>query len=625
MRKKLLSLALALVLCLGLTVPAAAAVHATAVYSSELDCQFSEGLAPVREGSEWGYIDATGAMVIPCQFSSAKPFSGGLAQVSQGGMKGGTYGFIDTSGKMVVVMDTQKYEYGEFHDGLVSVKDKKTSKYGYIDKNGNLAVECKYSGYVSNRNFSCGRAMVYDSDLGFYGYIDAAGREVIPCQFSDAKPFVNGIAFVMVAKDVWKAIDVNGKMILPDANHVVKDDRLSGSSGRTLADTRPAGLVVADDFTFYDVNGKVVVPSGKYIQVGHWPYGPSSIHTLDGSYIAVRVEGGDYFDQDYWGLIDGSGREIIPCQYSHDAVYRIDSYGDGYFQTVTDVYGGSTDRWLYDSDGNLIMNLEELRSSYKFVGRAGNGRILVASDATGTVRYGYVDLTGKEVIPCKYKEAEPFANGIAIVRNFDYSYGLIDTEDNEILPCQYGSLHIEEDGKVVVATPKAKEGSGYTVYRIDNGMAAPSSPSTPAQPSGPSANPTNSKVLVNGKEVAFDAYTIDGSNYFKLRDLAYVLSGTEKQFEVGWDNASKTITLTSGQGYTANGSEMASKSAGSKAAAVSASKLLIDGKEVALTAYTIDGNNYFKLRDIGQAFDFGIGWDNASKTITIDTSAGYTA
>ena len=211
------------------------------------------------------------------------------------------------------------------------------------------------------------------------------------------------------------------------------------------------------------------------------------------------------------------------------------------------------------------------------------------------------------------------------MRNFDYSYGLIDTEDNEILPCQYGSLHIEEDGKVVVATPKAKEGSGYTVYRIDNGMAAPSSPSTPAPPAGPSANPTNSKVLVNGKETAFDAYTIDGSNYFKLRDLAYVLSGTEKQFEVGWDNASKTITLTSGQGYTANGSEMGAKSAGSKAAAVSASKLLIDGKEVALTAYTIDGNNYFKLRDIGQAFDFGIGWDNASKTITIDTSAGYTA
>ncbi|MDE7219846.1 MAG: copper amine oxidase N-terminal domain-containing protein, partial [Oscillospiraceae bacterium] len=145
------------------------------------------------------------------------------------------------------------------------------------------------------------------------------------------------------------------------------------------------------------------------------------------------------------------------------------------------------------------------------------------------------------------------------------------------------------------------------------------------QPSGVSAAPTASTVLVNGQSVAFDAYNIDGSNYFKLRDLAYVLNGTEKQFEVGWDNASKTITLTSGSAYTANASEMAAKGSGAQKATVSASKLLINGTEVSLTAYNIGGNNYFKLRDIGQTFDFGIGWDNASKTITIDTSTGYTA
>ncbi len=154
---------------------------------------------------------------------------------------------------------------------------------------------------------------------------------------------------------------------------------------------------------------------------------------------------------------------------------------------------------------------------------------------------------------------------------------------------------------------------------------APSTPAAPAAPTGLTVNPNSSTVLVNGKNVAFDAYTIEGSNYFKLRDLAYVLNGTEKQFEVGWDNASKTITLTSGQSYTAAGGEMSAKGTGAQSASVSASKLLIDGKEVALTAYTINGNNYFKLRDIGQAFDFGIGWDNATKTITIDTSAGYTA
>ena len=51
----------------------------------------------------------------------------------------------------------------------------------------------------------------------------------------------------------------------------------------------------------------------------------------------------------------------------------------------------------------------------------------------------------------------------------------------------------------------------------------------------------------------------------------------------------------------------------------------VDGKEVSLTAYNIGGANYFKLRDIGQTFDFGIGWDDATRTITIDTGTGYTS
>ena len=46
------------------------------------------------------------------------------------------------------------------------------------------------------------------------------------------------------------------------------------------------------------------------------------------------------------------------------------------------------------------------------------------------------------------------------------------------------------------------------------------------------AKPTESNVLVNGVSKSFDAYNINGSNYFKLRDLAYVLNGTEKQFEI---------------------------------------------------------------------------------------------
>jgi Leucine-rich repeat (LRR) protein len=139
------------------------------------------------------------------------------------------------------------------------------------------------------------------------------------------------------------------------------------------------------------------------------------------------------------------------------------------------------------------------------------------------------------------------------------------------------------------------------------------------------ATPTASTVLVNGKPVAFDAYNIDGNNYFKLRDLASALSGTERRFEVGWDGAANAITLTSGAAYTPVGGEMASKGAGDKTPVSTTSRITLDGKDVSFTAYNIDGNNYFKLRDIGAAFDFGVDWDGARNTVAIDTGKGYAA
>lgn len=139
------------------------------------------------------------------------------------------------------------------------------------------------------------------------------------------------------------------------------------------------------------------------------------------------------------------------------------------------------------------------------------------------------------------------------------------------------------------------------------------------------AKPTASKVLVNGKEIAFDAYEINGNNYFKLRDISSVLNGTSKQFEVSWDNEKQAINLLSSKAYTAVGGELAKGDGSNKAATSNTSKIYLDGKEISLTAYTINGNNYFKLRDLGQTFNFGVGWDGAANTVTIDTGAGYTA
>jgi len=137
------------------------------------------------------------------------------------------------------------------------------------------------------------------------------------------------------------------------------------------------------------------------------------------------------------------------------------------------------------------------------------------------------------------------------------------------------------------------------------------------------AKPTRSTVRVNGEALTFDAYNIGGSNYFKLRDLAFVLSGTAKQFEVAWDAGIQTIFLYSGYPYTPVGGEMAVPGTQNAPPVPTSARICLDGREVALTAYNIGGNNYFKLRDIGQALDFGVDWDAEGNTVLIDTSQGY--
>ena len=55
-------------------------------------------------------------------------------------------------------------------------------------------------------------------------------------------------------------------------------------------------------------------------------------------------------------------------------------------------------------------------------------------------------------------------------------------------------------------------------------------------------------------------------------------------------------------------------------AEVSRNRFIVNGEEKALSAYKIDGYNYFKLRDLGDALGFGVAWDGENKVVVIDTT-----
>ncbi len=140
----------------------------------------------------------------------------------------------------------------------------------------------------------------------------------------------------------------------------------------------------------------------------------------------------------------------------------------------------------------------------------------------------------------------------------------------------------------------------------------------PVVSSNVTAQYSASTVLVDGVEKGFESYLIDGSNYFKLRDIAEVVNGTDCQFSVAWDSEKSAITLFSSVPYVGSGS-ISEGDGVDKIATISNSVLYCDDVEQSLDAYTIEGNTYFKLRDLGTMLGFSVGWNGEQGVITIDT------
>ena len=46
-------------------------------------------------------------------------------------------------------------------------------------------------------------------------------------------------------------------------------------------------------------------------------------------------------------------------------------------------------------------------------------------------------------------------------------------------------------------------------------------------------------------------------------------------------------------------------------------RVLVNGEEVQVEGYLIDGHNYYKLRDVGEAVGFSVSWDEADRTVQI--------
>lgn len=178
----------------------------------------------------FGFRAPTGAWQISPQFSSAEPFSGGLAFVERPDRGAG---LIDLRGAMVTPNVVPAIWSGgptltvaRASEGLLAARDVQSNTVGFVDARGRWVIRPRFADAFEFRE---GLAAVRLTDGGKVGFIDRLGRLVIPARFGtrfrEPPVFAEGLAAVGVDDD-WPRtnldppgrlgyIDRRGRWVIP--------------------------------------------------------------------------------------------------------------------------------------------------------------------------------------------------------------------------------------------------------------------------------------------------------------------------------------------------------------------------------------------------------------------------
>lgn len=185
-------------------------------FNYEFCCDFSEGLAAVRQDGLYGFINKNGELIIPCQYTDLYNESGfcdGLVGVSIGGGINEKWGYIDKTGKIIIPFQEgltgAPFSYGlsvRFRGGVTyDLNFYKHDKHeipfemAFINKNGELASE--YFELNNIQGFRDGYCVITDK-TNRNGLINTGGELVIPCKYS---LIANGF------DDKYVTVGLNGK------------------------------------------------------------------------------------------------------------------------------------------------------------------------------------------------------------------------------------------------------------------------------------------------------------------------------------------------------------------------------------------------------------------------------
>lgn len=316
----------------------------------------------------------------------------------------------------------------------------KNDRLGFIDRQGREVIPPQFGTAADATRFREGAANV--GAAGGWGYIDASGKFIVEPKFWWTYPFSEGFACVLLPGEGagYGFIDRTGSLLIkglkiPSSFH----DGLApvavggkwGYLGTVMKMAIPAQFDFAHPFSegmaqveiggkwgYIDKAGRMVVQP-KYNIVMPFTDGLGRVkifYERRPLQDAIGVEGQTTYDVYVWGFVDKYGAEIISPK----------------FLEVTDFSEGHA--FAMANDGtNLFGIIDKSGSS---IHEPAFNEATAFSESLAAVRvgekWGYVDHTGRWVIPLSLAHAEPFWHGLARVAFDGGRWGYVDKEGSVV-------------------------------------------------------------------------------------------------------------------------------------------------------------------------------------------------
>jgi len=345
----------------------------------------------VRLKEKWGIIDSNGNIIVPIEFSDiehliSKRKTYFKTIVDKGKV---VFGLVNKKGEIVL---EPKYEFiDQFKGGFAKLKLKRKN-WKYVNRQMQVFPA---ESFIQTKNFNEKLAAV--KTRKGWGFIDEQGNQIIPCRYSDVGNFNEGLAkakihipakmFGMIkSKRVYALIDKRGSIVY-------------NTNSRVCGDVSNGMIVVkkGQKYQLVTVKGKKVLP-GSYDRIIESPK-----YQLYG--VKNRGKGA--------ALYNGNAKLIVPFGKYND----FSAFSEGL------CFVNGKEQGFVDTNGVMRIKLE-CKEAKNF-----HESMAAIKLAKG---WGYIDSTGSLKIEAQFNFAWDFKNGIAKVKDKEYSIYYINKKGQKV-------------------------------------------------------------------------------------------------------------------------------------------------------------------------------------------------